>query len=290
MAINEQLASEMVELIKNVTGEDATIFVEDGYCIASTIKERIGTRHQIAQRIMAGEMDEYSVTEEEARALTDAQKGYYVRPGHNVAVKSGNKRLGVLALTGEPELMKRAARLAAAFIAQNVEQEETNQRVTGLIQGIFQQMEQISAAVEELSASAEEMASYGKELENTSHTAQESINQSNKVLEMIREIADTTNMLGLNAAIEAARAGDYGKGFAVVAEEVRKLSQETKQSASEVANILRSIHNVIEEVAQSAKQMSNITQQQSDALQNLSENMLKIMQTVEKLESGEIEL
>jgi len=150
-------------------------------------------------------------------------------------------------------------------------------------------VEQVSAAVEELSASAQEMASYGKELENTSHTAQENINQSNKVLEMIREIADTTNMLGLNAAIEAARAGDYGKGFAVVAEEVRKLSQETKQSAGEVAGILRSIHNVIEEVTQSAKQMSNITQQQSDALQNLSENMLKIMQTVEKLESGEIE-
>jgi methyl-accepting chemotaxis protein len=79
-------------------------------------------------------------------------------------------------------------------------------------------------------------------------------------LELIKNIADQTKMLGLNAAIEAARAGDAGRGFGVVAEEIRKLSDESRQTVNQI----RDFSEQIREKVAGAQKLSQITLKASE--------------------------
>ncbi|CAM2903057.1 methyl-accepting chemotaxis protein [Helicobacter hepaticus] len=123
-------------------------------------------------------------------------------------------------------------------------------------------LEQTAQAVEEITSS----------MQNVSGKTGEVIQQSEdikNVIGIIRDIADQTNLLALNAAIEAARAGEHGRGFAVVADEVRKLAERTQKSLGEIEANTNLLVQSINDMGESIREQTTGVTQINEAISQL---------------------
>src|SRR3712207_6688965 len=112
-----------------------------------------------------------------------------------------------------------------------------------------------------------------------------SAKQTNEALELVKNIAAKTNLLGLNAAIESARAGEHGKGFSVVAGEVRKLANQSSESVTTIRKIIEGMNDSVNLISKSIEQTGAISEEQAATTQQISANIQNINENVKKLNS-----
>ncbi len=105
----------------------------------------------------------------------------------------------------------------------------------------------------------------------------------NEVSAFIKEIADETKMLGLNAAIEAARADDAGRGFGVVAEEIRKLSDQSKSTVPKIKKLTNIIMAKVDEVSDKSRNSLHSSQEQAAATEEITASIEEIAAMTEEL-------
>lgn len=227
-------------------------------------------------------------------SLTDREKYLLYKPGNRLdlkippgtPVKQGSsvwramleKRRIVMkvdkALFGQPciavavPLYNSANEVIGAVSAQEtVERQEELQAVaTRLTESI----EVLASTSEELSAQAEEIAAASQETASSVRSSQIHIGETEKVLGLIRTVANQTNLLGLNAAIEAARVGDAGRGFSVVASEIRKLAEESAKSIKNTEGIIRLIQKDSIDVSAQVQHTSSTITQVSEAIYHMA--------------------
>lgn len=153
---------------------------------------------------------------------------------------------------------------------------EASSQSANLAKDGTQKVAQTSSVIEKMNADVRQSTT-------VINTLADKVSSINQVLEVIRSVADQTNLLALNAAIEAARAGEAGRGFAVVADEVRSLAHRTQTSTGEIEQMIQQVQasakeavNAMQLISGNADNAQNVAKSAADALELIAENIMAI--------------
>lgn len=150
--------------------------------------------------------------------------------------------------------------------------------------------EELSSGLEELTQSSqlidtgsEKLFDVSNKLSTKSNESNVHIEETDGILKFIQNIANQTNLLGLNAAIEAARVGQEGRGFGVVAQEIRKLAQDSSESIKKIEDILKGIKETSNEQGEIITEINSITKNQAEAIRNINSSVQQLYAAINLL-------
>lgn len=208
--------------------------------VSGNINKFIEKLHDIVKKSKEISNENASISEELSRTASEVVRNVDVE----AKIVSKTKDSGI-ALTGAIEASVQKATISQEALRKT--QEDINT--------VKNQAEQLERTMQDTAAKEQSLA---ERLNTVSHNA----NEVKEILNIIRDIADQTNLLALNAAIEAARAGEHGRGFAVVADEVRKLAERTQKSLVEIDStiniVVQSIMDANTDIAHNAQEVNTL--------------------------------
>ncbi|MEL7563297.1 MAG: methyl-accepting chemotaxis protein [Dehalobacterium sp.] len=169
---------------------------------------------------------------------------------------------------------------------------ERKEKLLEIVKSLEDSIKTFEVSIQHIAAEAEELSATGQELGSISQETYLQVRQTDKIIQVIRKIADQTNLIGLNAAIEAARVGEHGRGFAVVADEVRKLANTSSVSAKNIKQTLDKVKNAVDQINCSINEVVTVANHQAvvlteittavDGLTSLADTILSMAQALIK--------
>jgi len=150
-------------------------------------------------------------------------------------------------------------------------------------ESLFASLQETSASVEEICEGSQKLFTMVENIVDYTKKAEEQIKESYEMLSLIQNIASQTNLLGLNAAIEASRAGDGGRGFSVVATEMRKLAKLSADSSGKVSETLTNMKDYIQNIECIVQQVHGVSQGQVAETEEITAVLEKITSDSQKL-------
>jgi methyl-accepting chemotaxis protein len=230
-----RFGQELCDLLAGELGFVCSFMGERGVILASSAKERIGSVHDGAARIMRREVDFIRVTSEQAAASAGMREGF------NVGIDYEGRRLVSMGVAGPVDVVESLARTVSLCVRPMVRLHQFEQERSRAV------AEQVAKAT----GIAAEAANVAQHTEGAVKVLTEATGKIGQVAKLIQAIANQTNLLALNATIEAARAGDAGKGFAVVANEVKTLASQTGKATGEISGQITQVQTATDDVTRS---------------------------------------
>lgn len=152
-----------------------------------------------------------------------------------------------------------------------------------IIRTLANSLNEMSKTVTQISSSADQISVSGEEIISYVNNTLTKTKETDQVVQFVQQVAKQTNLLGLNAAIEAARAGDAGRGFQVVAEEIRKLAISSNESVDKIASVLKEIRSGVNQTLKIVEKNGELTQEQASGTEEITAEINELSRLADKL-------
>lgn len=170
--------------------------------------------------------------------------------------------------------------VGGAVIIESVEQQD---RLKEMAEKLADTTSSLASTSEEISAQTQEISALSRIMSLAAAESQGRLKETDEVVGLIKAVSGQTNMLGLNAAIEAARVGEQGRGFGVVADEIRKLAKSSGESIKKIESTLRTIREDSEKNYEQTRRIDEVIPQVAQAITLVASNVQEVNEMARSL-------